>query len=108
VTLTDANGDAITLPVRSDGTSVYTFGAAAAYTVTLTATEDTTVSRGFCAMRMGKAAFRTDAIDVQGGGDFTFVLDVGAAGLTVVFDPAWGLPANVDVTAGGTLAVDAP
>ena len=86
------------------------------YTVTLTMTDDTTVSKGFCiitvATSVGTVTYHTASIrkaseDNLGTDPFTFILDVQDenAAVSVTFVPAWGLPAEYDVEQNGTLVI---
>ena len=75
------------------------------YTVVLKTTPDTTVSRGFCKMMVGETAYYTDSISTDATDSFTFTLDVIEDGTTVLFSPAWGVPAEVDVEWNKTLQI---
>lgn len=88
------------LTARADGTTVYTFPSADEYTVTLKMSDETTVTKGFCVIKVdGRALpYRTAAINTKSGVDFlTFTLAVPEGGMTVTFVPAWGLPADNDL-----------
>ena len=104
VAITDANGAPVTVSERDDGTSVCTLGEAGPYTVTLTVTEDTTVTKGFCSIKVAGTSYQTASINADDTNTFVFTLD---AGTTVTFSPAWGLPASADVASGGTLVIGA-
>lgn len=107
VAITDANGASVTISERDDGTSVCTLGEAGQYTVTLTMTEDTTVTKGFCSIKVAGRSYQTASITVEGTNPFVFTLDAAKDGMTVTLSPAWGLPANADVEYGGTLVIGA-
>ena len=76
------------------------------YTVVLKITQDTTVTKGFCTMSVeGKnKVYHTDSIYADGADPFTFTLDVQEE-ITMLFSPAWGIPAMVDVELGETLQI---
>ena len=75
---------------------------AGTYRVTLTATAQTTVSRGYCLLTVNDVTYRTDLIDAEGASPFSFLL-VLPQEATVCFKPAWGTPATWQVADNGTL-----
>lgn len=107
VAITDANGTTVTISERDDGTSVCTLGEAGQYTVTLTMTEDTTVTKGFCTIKADGGSYQSASINIEGTNPFVFTLDAAKDGMTVTFSPSWGLPASADVEYGGTLVIGA-
>lgn len=107
VAITDANGTPVTISERDDGISVCTLGEAGQYTVTLTMTEDTTVTKGFCTMKVAEDSYQTASINIEETNPFVFTLDAAKDCMTVTFSPSWGLPASADVEYGGTLVIGA-
>ncbi len=77
------------------------------YTIVLKMTQDTTVTRGFCTITVGDKVYCTDSINANGTAPFTFTLDVAADDTTIIFSPAWGLPAQASVEHRGALLVGA-
>ena len=109
VTVTDENGTSVDVTENPDGTSVCAFADAKEYNVTLKMTEDTTVTKGFCVIKAGNASYSTAAMNSKEGiTSLSFKIDVKEAGLTLSFTPAWGLPAEESVQAGGVLAIGNP
>ena len=105
VTVADENGAPVDVSESPTGTSACTLTEAGLYTVTLTATADTTVSKGFCVIKVNSNTYRTDALMLEETNTFTFTLDAKEPDLTVIFSPAWGLPAEISVTTGETLPI---
>ncbi len=97
--------EAVTPSVDEDGNAVYMLNAGEIYTVTLTVSDATTVSTGFCAISANGKTYRTASINnVDGEKTFTFSLDA-KADAAVSFVSMWGIPAEPDVEIGETLAV---
>ena len=100
VSYTQSDEPAVELVIREDGTSSYTFEQAGTYTVTLVVTDDTTVSKGFCVLKVDGVRYYTGAISVESLSPYTFNLVISNPSTTVVFAPSWGTPANVSVVDG--------
>ena len=93
--------------VLDDGVRVCTFTDAGEYLITLSITEDSDATKGYCTLHVGDATYKTDAIKRDESNPFIFKLVITEAGTVVTFDPSWGLPAMPDVELGGTLTVGA-
>lgn len=104
VSILDPSSASVAVVSRSNGSSVCTLGDAGLYTVTLKMTEDTTVSKGFCAIETDGERYRTASILVGETNPFTFTFEAKKANMTLIFAPAWGIPAEFDVEAGQTLS----
>ena len=91
---TDAKGISL-CEIESEGT----------YTITLTMSENTTVSKGFCVIKSGDKSFKTASIRSDDTEAFTFTIEVSGEA-TVTFTPAWGIPAEHDVDRGGNLVIN--
>ena len=76
------------------------------YTVTLKMTDNTTVTKGYCTLRVGEKTFQTASIRVDESNPFIFYIKVREPNTTVTFTPSWGLPANEAVGLNGTLEID--
>ena len=100
VSYAQSDEPAVELSVNEDGTSSYTFAEVGTYKVTLTATDSTTVSRGFCILKADGTRYYTDAISADSPEPYVFNLVITEENTTVVFAPSWGLPANVSIVDG--------
>lgn len=108
ISVTNANGETVTLAKNAVGQTVYTFESAGVYVITLCTTKDTTVTKGFCTMNVSSNTYYTDSIFAEAA-PFTFTVDVKADGTTVTFSPAWGIPSAKDlVEQDGTLMLEGP
>ena len=108
VTVTAENGTPVSVSEGAAGTSTCTLAEAGLYTVTLKATADTTVSKGFCVIKVNGNTYRTDALLLDETDSFAFTLNAKEPDLTVIFSPAWGFPAEATVTQNGTLDLGTP
>ena len=97
VTSTDVPGSDVTV-VPEDGGKASCALAPGEYTVTLTMSTDTTVTRGFCTVKCGTDVYYTEPIVAGTATDpFTFTLKVEQANATVVFVSVWGIPSATDM-----------
>ena len=106
VTVEDGEAQPLTLTHLEDGSFAVTLPEGT-YRVTLTMTDDTTVSRGYCLLSANGATYATAGISLDGNHPFSFLLTV-TEEISVTFKPAWGTPADHHVTANGTLVLGAP
>ena len=107
VTVTDGDTSGVTLTEKPDGTTVCTFATAGSYEVVLKLTDDTTVSKGYCSIKVGDRIYRTDAIYLEDR-NYTFTIEIGSDETVAIFDSNWGLPAHVDVVDGKLVIEVAP
>lgn len=101
--------DQVTVTKRADGSFECDFPAAGSYTVTLTM-KASTVSRGFCCVKVGDTEYITDVIgksadESRETDPFIFYLEVNEANTKVRFKPCWGIPSSYTVVNGGELSV---
>ena len=104
VSVLDSSSAAVAVIPRSDGSTLCILGEAGLYTVTLSMSEDTTVSKGFCTIDVGAEHYKTASINVNGTNPFTFTFEAHEANMSLIFAPAWGLPASYDVEINQTLS----
>lgn len=71
--------------------NAFTLENASTYTVTLKTTDDTTVTKGFCTIRVGDDVYYTDSL-YKTEPTFTFKIQTLTDDVAVSFSPAWGLP----------------
>ena len=85
------------------------------YRVTVDLTAETTV-KGYCIITVNVTEYHTDVIvndqtknDIYNtpNAPFVFTLVIPEGGATVSFDSRWSIPADVEVTYGGTLTIPA-
>ena len=108
VSVTREGEEPVSLPAQPQGQTVYTFSEVGVYTVELSFTPDTTVSKGFCVIKAGNAVHYTAAIEAEAP-TLVFALDIREAGSVVSFLPSWGYPAASElVEANDTLVLPAP
>lgn len=101
--------------VSANESGVYTL-AEGTYRVTVELTAETTV-KGHCIITVNGEEYHTDVIvndstknDIYptANSPFEFELVIPAGGATVAFESRWGIPADVEITSGGTLTHVAP
>ena len=98
----------VSLTEQAAGKAVYTFSEVGVYTVELTITPDTTVSKGFCVLSVGGAVYYTAAIEAPVT-SLSFTVDVRVANTTATFSPSWGYPSATElVEEGEPLVIQAP
>ena len=85
---------------------VVTLASSGEYTVTLTMTDDTTVTKGYCVLSINGVKYKTNSIRLDVSNPFVFTLKIDEP-VTISFEPCWGLPAHSDVSNGGTLIIGA-
>ena len=100
--------DQVTVTKRADGSFEFVLPAAGIYTVTLTM-KASTVSRGFCRVKVGDTEYITDVIgksadEIHETDSFVFRLKVDKANTKVTFKPCWGIPSSYTVVNGGELS----
>ncbi len=99
--------DSASLPVDpqagADGMQVFSLSPGV-YTVTLTPSADTTVSKGYAVITAGGVSYATDPVSVSDTEPFTFVLDA-RTDVTVSFAALWGVSAEARVSRGGTVVI---
>ena len=112
VTVTDELGADVPVTVTSDGVSACTLlgtveeGFVKTYKVILKMTDDTTVTKGFCAIKHRSKSYQTGSINIaENTNPFEFTLTVSGADKALTFTPAWGYPASPEVEYNGTLAL---
>ena len=97
----------VSLTEQAAGKAVYTFSEVGVYTVELTTTPDTTVSKGFCVLSVDGEVYYTAVIEAAAS--LSFVIDVREADTTVTFSPSWGYPSATElVEANETLVIQTP
>lgn len=106
VTVCDENNVAFSVTADEKGRSTCTLGPAGTYFVTLSVTEDTTVTKGFCTLTVDGEKYQTAVIYTDAAEDFTFFLELSSPNAVVTFIPAWGIPASPAVAHNGTLSLD--
>ena len=79
--------------------------AAGCYSVCISISQDTTVSKGYCMITVNGVPYKTAPLIAGEVESISFTLDVQDAQIGVFFDPSWGLPAHYDVEDGGTLVI---
>ena len=104
VSVLDPSSASVAVVTRSDGSTVCSLGDAGLYEVSLKMTDDTTVSKGFCAIEINGERYRTASILLGETNPFTFTFEAKRANMTLIFIPAWGLPAAFDVEIGQTFS----
>lgn len=94
--------------IDPDASGVYTLSAGT-YAITLEPTANSTV-KGYCLITVNSAEYRTDVIvnertaNDEYGENSPFVFYITVAETTALkLESRWGIPANADVSAGGTL-----
>ena len=76
------------------------------YTVTLTMSEDTTVTRGFCVVKSGTDSYSTVSINrEENDGKLVFYVKATALDTVVRFTSVWGLPSHEDIVQDSTLTI---
>ena len=107
VSVTNENGTAVSSP-RSGGEGVLAIKLIddGRYTVTITPSADTTVSKGFCIIRTADNTYFTDVIYADASEAFVFTLETSNTDITISFSPAWGIPAYPNVYSGETLIIE--
>ena len=99
----------IQVTVGKDGTKSCTLGEAGQYAVVMTMTEDATVSKGYCEIKVNGKTYYTDTVYEKGSDDgestLTFIIEAKSGGLNVVFHPVWGMSSICDVQDGGILTL---
>ena len=100
----DENNAIVPVTANDDGTHTCTFTNAGIYTVTLTMTEDTTASKGYCELTINSTQKKqTESISRNpdnGKNPFTFTIEV-EAGTVVSFESKWGISAADEKIANG-------
>ena len=89
------------------GAKVCNIKDAGSYNVTLKISEDTTVTKGFCVVKINGVSYKTDLITVDDTENFVFTLVTNAPDVSVSFSPAWGIPAESQILKKGTLTIAA-
>jgi len=92
----------------ANGSKLCVLSSAGLYEVTLTMTEDTTVSKGFCVIAAKGARYSTSTIFNQDTKSITFMIDAKEANLALTFEPAWGSPADIAIRSGETFPLGTP
>ena len=105
VAVVDESERAVSVTKNADGSSLCYFSDAGVYTVTLAMSQDTTVNKGFCVFKTATESYRTASINVEGSNPFTFTLCIAEDNVSVVFSPAWGLPAEASVEQNGEMTL---
>ena len=98
----------VTVSKLDNGSFECVLPSAGIYTVTLTM-KDSTVSRGFCCVKIGDVEHTTGVIgksvnESHETDRFTFCLEVEASE-KVIFKPYWGIPSSPTVENGGNLSL---
>lgn len=109
-----ANGTAIAdseNPIKvtkdSSGVSSCTLTNAGEYIVTLTMSEDTTVSKGFCIIEINGKSYSTVSINKTDRTEpFVFKISVHESDALIYFTSVWGLPSHEDVQMNGELTIE--
>ena len=106
VTVTDSYGNRINASTDVDGSSYYRLERIDNYSVPLEMTSDTTVEKGFCSVDANGVAYKTASIK-KTDTSFSFIVKTESSDTILIFDAAWGLPAEVNIKVGDTLTVGA-
>ena len=73
------------------------------YTVVVRASDDSTVSGGYCALLIDGTYYRTDYFTV--GESFSFTLS-SSSSVAITFTPVWGSPSEVAIENGDTFTIE--
>ena len=104
VSLEDSSDNVIVPTKNTDGTMTAILPQAESYLVTVTITEDTTVSQGFCVIEANDVSQSTQLI--KKGETITFRIVTTSENETVIFKPVWGVPSNVSIMQGQIINID--
>ena len=110
VTVAPVVNDVVENAIDPNASGVYILSEGT-YVITLEPTAKTNV-KGYCLITANGAEYRTDVIvnsktatdEYAENSPFTFKITVAEA-TTLTLESRWGIPANSDVTAGGTLTL---
>ena len=109
VNVLNENGDTVSVVDNGDGKQTCNLSAAETYTVTLTMTDDTTASKGYCELTINSTDKRQTASISKdatlGVEELTFII-VAEEDTVVVFEAKWGISAaDQKIANGGTLTL---
>ena len=108
---TDAASVEIAVTEGDDGTSQCVLPHAGTYTVTLSMTEETTVTKGYCSVSVNNETFKTDLVSKDptlGVEPFSFTVVTDAENTVLTFQPKWGIPAESDIAHTAELVLPTP
>lgn len=104
ITVTDSEGNPVTLTENAEGKLSCTFATPGVYTVDLKMTDDTTASKGYCDIKFNSTeTLQTKSVsrDPEIGVDpFSFTIEITEANVSVTFEPKWGISADADISHG--------
>ena len=109
ISITDSIGAPIDTYKQTNGT-LCLITEPGIYTATLKMTEDSTVEKGFCVIKVAGVEYSTASIKRIAETPFTFTIDATAAthGVSITFTDAWGSPANPTIRSGNVFTVGTP
>ena len=90
IRITDPLGAEVSANRNARGNATYSLGAETTYTVTLSVSDKTTVSRGYCTVYVNDDAYNTETIHRTAGEPYVFTIETAHSGATVSFDVSWG------------------
>ena len=109
VSVTDDTTAEIATFKQTDGSTLCALSDAGLYTATLTVTEKSTVTKGFCVLAAKGGRYPTAQIFNSGTKSITFIIDAKEPNLSLTFIPAWGTPSSADlIEEGETFAIGTP
>lgn len=89
ISVTDSNNSPVLEKARGVDSHSFALVGGETYTVVLSATEDSTLSGGYCRLSINGENFNTEYISTEQSFSFTICLESDA---NVSFEPMWGIP----------------
>ena len=109
--ITDPDGNVVETVELIDGRIMAKLENAGIYNVTLCVTDDTTATKGYCAVTLNSThIWHTEPISRDsaiGAESFSFSIETVASDTTAIFDARWGISASIDLVAGELIFVPA-